>query len=156
MRYKDLFGKWGLTQLKVKTPVAEMVWEPSDFDKEAAWELYVELITRVTTQRLDDQHGTEAAALASIHKLFELTRKSLKNQGRKAEHFTKLAVLVLNQIVRPFTSKWHRLSESNAFENPDQCKEFRAELIALQDSLRSYTKLLADLADVEDLTEIDE
>lgn len=36
MRIKDLFEKWGLTGLKVKTPILEMDWEPSDPDKNAA------------------------------------------------------------------------------------------------------------------------
>ena len=59
MRIKDLFEKWGLTELKVKTPILEMTWQPSDPDKNAAWDLYVELLTRITTQRLNFDHGTE-------------------------------------------------------------------------------------------------
>jgi hypothetical protein len=51
-------------------------------------------------------------------------------------------------------SKWHRLSELKAFEDPARCREFRLELATLQVQLRNYTKLLADLAGVEDLTEI--
>jgi hypothetical protein len=33
--------------------------------------------------------------------------------------------------------------------------EFRAELSALQKDLRNYTRLLADMADVEDLTDLE-
>ena len=47
MRLKDLLSKWNLTSLKVTTPFLEMEWEPQDADRDAAWELYVELITRV-------------------------------------------------------------------------------------------------------------
>ena len=50
MQIRDLFEKWGLTSLKVKTPILEMNWEPADADKNAAWDLYVELLTRVSTQ----------------------------------------------------------------------------------------------------------
>lgn len=30
---------------KNKIPLAEMEWRPSDADKDAAWDLYVELLT---------------------------------------------------------------------------------------------------------------
>lgn len=156
MRLKDLFEKWGLTKLSVKTPILDMEWTPSDQDKDAAWDLYVELLTRITTQRLDEQHGTEEAAIESVHKLFNITRLTLKTHGRKAENFTRIAIIVLNQVIRPFTAKWHRLSEEKAFEKVEFCKEFRSELLCLQDDLRAYTKMLADLADVEDMTEIEE
>ena len=153
MRMKDLFEKWGLSGLKVKTPFLEMDWVPSDPDKNAAWDLYVELLTRITTQRLPDEHGTEEAALESIHKIFELTRGTLKEHGRKAEHFTKVAIIVLNQVIRPFTAKWHLLSEKGAFKDKTKCAEFRKELLVLQSQLRAYTKMLSELADVEEMSE---
>lgn len=156
MKMKDLFEKWGLTGLKVKTPILEMDWEPNDPDKNAAWDLYVELLTRITTQKLPDGHGTEEAALESVHKIFGLTRSTLKAHGRKAENFTRVAVIVLNQIIRPFTAKWHRLSEQNAFTEDSKCAEFRSELAGLQQQLRAYTKMLSDLADVEDMTEMED
>ena len=156
MRMKDLFEKWGLTGLKVKTPVLEMEWEPSDPDKNAAWDLYVELLTRITTQRLPSENGSELAALESVHKIFALTRATLKEHGRKAEHFTKVAVIVLNQVIRPFTAKWHLLSEQGAFGDKEKCVEFRAELEELQAKLRAYTRMLSELADVEDMTDMEE
>ena len=156
MRIKDLFEKWGLVGLKVKTPILEMDWEPSDHDKDAAWDLYVELLTRIATQRLPDDHGTEEAALESVHKIFGLTRTTLKERGRKAENFTRVAIIVLNQVIRPFTAKWHHLSKQGAFDKDAKFAEFREELTALQDKLRAYTKLLSDLADVEDMTEMED
>ncbi len=156
MRIKDLFEKWGLVGLKVKTPILEMDWEPSDHDKDAAWDLYVELLTRIASQRLPDDHGTEEAALESVHKIFGLTRTTLKERGRKAENFTRVAIIVLNQVIRPFTAKWHRLSKQGAFDEDAKCAEFRGELAALQDKLKAYTKLLSDLADVEDMTEMED
>lgn len=155
MKLKDLFEKWNLTGLKVKTPVLEMEWEPSDPDKDAAWDLYVELLTRITTQPLPDEVGIEESALDSVHVLFALTRETLKHHGRSCEKFARIAVIVLNQVIRPFTAKWHRLSEQGAFYEPERCTEFRAELRALQACLVNYTKLLSDLASVEDLTELE-
>lgn len=156
MRIKDLFEKWGLSGLKVKTPILEMEWEPSDPDKNAAWDLYVELLTRITTQKLPDDQGTEKEALESIHKIFGLTRVTLKEHGRKAENFTRIAIIVLNQIIRPFTAKWHRLSEFGAFDEKVRCIEFRGELVELQNKLRAYTKLLSELAEVEDMTDMED
>ena len=113
-------------------------------------------LTRITTQALSDEDGIEKTALDSVYALFALTQATLKTHGRSCIHFTRIAVIVLNQIIRPFTAKWHRLSEQGAFNNPDNCNEFRQELRELQTALRNYTKLLFDLADVEDLTEIED
>ena len=155
MKIKDLFENWNLTGLKIKASFLEMEWKPSDPDKAAAWDLYVELVTRITTQPLADEHGVEQTALASTHALFDLTRQTLKKHGHGCEQFAKIAIVVLNQVVRPFTAKWHRKSQNGAFASPDDCQQFRQELQVLQTQLRNYTRLLAELAGVEDLTEIE-
>ncbi len=154
MKIKDLFEKWNLIGLKIKTPILDMDWKPSDPDKAAAWDLYVELLTRITTQPLPDEDGVEQTALDSVHALFGLTRETLKNHGRECIQFARIAIIVLNQMVRPFTAKWHRKSQQGAFASINECQQFRQELQALQTQLRNYTRLLAKLADVEDLAEI--
>ena len=63
---------------------------------------------------------------------------------------------MLNQIIRPFTARWHRLSTAGAFNDKAQCAEFRDSLAALQPYLRAYTKSLADMAEVEDLTMLED
>jgi hypothetical protein len=68
----------------------------------------------------------------------------------------KLAIPVLNQIIRPFTTKWHRLLLAGALQNADRCREFRVELAGLQPYLRDYTRALAAMAEVEDLTALEE
>jgi hypothetical protein len=155
MKFQDLFEKWNLTGLKVKTLLMDMEWKPSDPDKDAAWDLYIELLTRITTQSLPNEAGLEQTALESVYTLFEITRQTLKEHGRSCIQFTKISIIFLNQLIRPFTVKWHRLSEQRAFEDPEKCHEFRSELATLQIQIRNYTKLLADLANVEDLTEIE-
>ena len=42
------------------------------------------------------------------------------------------------------------------FSKPAVCKEFREKLIVLQDKLCTYTKMLSDMAGVEDLTRLEE
>ncbi len=64
--------------------------------------------------------------------------------------------MVLNQIIRPFTAKWHKESLNGAFDVPEKCAEFRSELKEIQVILTRYTQMLADMADVEDLTSLEE
>jgi len=52
MQLRKLLEQWDLTSLKIKAPFLDLEWQPRDEDKDAAWDLYVELITRVSTQRL--------------------------------------------------------------------------------------------------------
>ena len=156
MKLKEWLDEWSMTSLKIKVGFLETEWQPHDVDKDAAWELYIELLTRSTTQNISPDDGDEQAALESIYSLFRLTRDISKRQGRHCINFTKIAIPVLNQVVRPFTAKWHRLSLQGAFDDPDLRGEFREELSELQQVLRTYTMMLSDMADVEDLTELED
>jgi hypothetical protein len=154
MKWKDWLAKWSMNSVKFNAGFAEIEFSPKDPDRDAAWELYIELLTRISTQHLQPDHGDEQSALESIHSLFAITRQTLKNHGRRCGEFAKLAIAVLNQVVRPFTAKWHRAALAGAFQQPPLCQEFREELAALQQQLRRYTRMLADMAGVEDLTEL--
>jgi len=155
MKRRDFLEKWGLSGLKLNVGFLEAEFHPDDADRAGAWELYIELLTRVTTQYLSPEHGDEQTALESVHSLFPLTREILKRNGSSATEFAKLAIPVLNQVIRPFTAKWHRLSLAGAFKDAARCAEFRAELSELQKLLRNYSRALADLAQVEDLTTLE-
>jgi hypothetical protein len=156
MQLKKLLEKWDLNSLKIKTGFLEMEWVPRDEDKTAAWSLYVELLTRVATQRLTAGQGTEIATLNSIHQLFPLTREIIKDNGRHCMNFTKIAVVVLNQKVRPFTTKWHGRFDIGGALDSASVNDFRSELFSLQSDLRNYMRLLADMADIEDITDLEE
>ena len=156
MKLKEWLDKWSMTSLKIKTGFLEAEFQLHDVDRDAAWELYIELLTRITTQNLSPDEGDEQTALESIYSLFRLTRDIAKLHGRRSVNFTKIAIPVLNQVIRPFTAKWHALSLQGAFNDPNRCGEFRQELTELQLFLRAYTKMLADMADVEDLTELED
>ena len=155
MKLGEWLDAWSMTSLKINTHFLEMEWKPNDWDKNAAWELYIELLTRIATQHLDPAHGDEETALRSIHSLFDLTREIIKRQGRHCIEFTKIAVVILNQVIRPFTARWHRHSIQKAFTDPEMCKAFRKDIYDLQLILRIYTKMLADMAGVEDLTNLE-
>lgn len=149
--FSQWFDDWRLDGIKLKAGFADFEWGPQKADEEAAWDLYVELLTRITTQPLADGHGVERTALQSIHALFPITRETLKAHGRDCAGLARIAVIILNQVVRPFTAKWHGLSEAGAFDDPRRCREFRDELCTLQQRLRSYMHGLAEIARVEDL-----
>jgi hypothetical protein len=155
MKLRDFLEQWGLTGLKLNLGFLEGSFEPRDPDRAAAWDLYIELLTRITTQYLPPDVGDEKAALDSVYSLFPLTREILRKHGSGAGEFAKIAIPVLNQVTRPFTAKWHRLALAKAFENPTLCAEFRKELTVLQGQLRTYTRALAAMAAVEDLTALE-
>jgi len=154
MKLKDWLNKWHMDSLKINAKFLELELKFEEADKKAAWELYIELITRTTTQHLPVEHGIEITALESVHKIFDLTRVIIKENGRKCFEFTKIAIVVLNQVIRPFTAKWHKLSSEGAFDDKKQCEKFRKELASLQVDLRKYTQMLSDMAGVEDLTDL--
>ena len=156
MKIGELFERSGLEGLKLKLGFLESEWNPQDVDRDAAWELYIELLTRITTQPLPEEDGDEQTALTSVYNLFPITREILKRQGKYCTEFAKVAIPVLNQVVRPFTAKWHRLSKTTKFTEAAVCSQFRKELRELQQQLLRYTKLLAEIAGVEDLTMIEE
>jgi hypothetical protein len=154
MKIKDWFDKWGITGLKLKGPFLEIDWKPQPEEQQAAWELYIELITRVATQPLAETEGDEIAALNSVYKLFDVTRSLLKEKGRKAETFSKIAIVILNQKIRPFTAEWHK--NKNDLETDDGRRKFREDLQNIQQLLKGYAGLLADVAGVENFLELEE
>ena len=102
MKWRKWLENWDMTSLKINLKFLEMEWKPNDEDAAAAWELYVELLTRITTQPLDIAHGDKKTALDSIYSLFATTRQVLKNNTRHCTEFSKIAIVVLNQVIRPF------------------------------------------------------
>lgn len=149
MKWSHWLEEWGMTSLQVNASFLKMEFKPKDGDRDAAWEMYIELLTRVTTQPLPKDYGDEETALASIYSLFGITREIIKKHKRDCLEFTKLAIIILNQRIRPFTAKWHRISVKDGFDQPEVCEEFRRDLEALQEVLIRYTDMLGDIAKIE-------
>ena len=120
MKRRDFLEKWGLSSLKIKLGFLEGEFNPRDPDRAAAWELYVELLTADHDAILRRRRtGMRRPALQSVFAIFPLTREILRKHGSGAGEFAKLAIPVLNQIIRPFTAKWHRRSLAGAFKDPE-------------------------------------
>ena len=156
MRLDQWFRTFRLEKVRLNLAVVKADVSFKKADKDAAWELYVEMLTRIVTQPLPYDRGDDQTALDSVYALFPITREILRSRGRSTVKFSMVAIPVLNQIVRPFTAKWHRESLAGAFEDEAKCGEFRGELAALQDELRNYNRMLAEIAGVEDLTDLEQ
>ncbi len=156
MNLPTLFRSFHLEKVRISNRGVQADITFQNVDKEAAWELYVELLTRSATQPLPEESGDEQAALASVYSIFPSTREILKARGPWAINFSKVAIPVLNQVIRPFTAKWHKESQAETFNNAEKRAEFRRELASLQEDLRHYNSLLAHIAGVEDLTELEQ
>jgi hypothetical protein len=146
-------------------------WEPDDSERRAAWEMYVELVTRISVAELDPEEGLLREALSSLHSLFSTTRKILREygpsvaqpKGKDSLSFGYLAVVILNTVLRPVLAKWHPLllDYENAremsvspFEHErrwDRYEELRQELNKVRGVLTEYAELLAKVAGVPSL-----
>lgn len=155
MNLSQLFHNFQLEKIRLNTALvrADITFETADRD--AAWELYIEMLTRIVTQPLPSDVGDEETALISVYSLFGVTREILRRRGRRTVQFSKVAIPVLNQVIRPFTAKWHRESLAGAFDTDAGRAEFRADLEALRADLLKYNRLLAEIAGVEDLTNLE-
>lgn len=151
-------------------------WEPDEREMAAAWEMYIELATRISTQALKEDEGILREALGSLHDLFPITRDILRRQGptvaRKKgkgdRSFAELAIYVLNYSVRPVLAKWHPLLEEYEASRPEgksvrtheneweRAAELRGVLEDLRSVLLDYANLLAEVAGVEPLIALDE
>ena len=152
-----------LTEVKITVPqVSELTFVVNNDARQVAWKLYVETVTRISTQPLTDEEGFIREALTSLYGLFATTRDTLKasrpsvpvSGGQTVEH---LAVTMLNHELRPFLAKWHpRLREyekahpggsESAWPDNTAC---RNELRHVQAHLVTFALGFARLAGVRD------
>jgi hypothetical protein len=130
-------------------------WSPTEKDREAAWILYTEIRTRISTQPLHYRSGDEEAALDSLYKLFELTRKTLEDKGPECRHLATIAIHVLNNHVRPLTAKWHKKKLAGRLLNDDERRLFRQELQTVQGRLMDFCRVLGRLSEGDSFFDMD-
>jgi hypothetical protein len=104
----------------------------------AAWALYVELATRIASQKLESEQGSIREALNSLYDLFDITRAVLKEQGpgvaEGPESVGPIAINILNKGLRPFLVEWH--TKLNAFE--------AEQILAQQNKMSGHVKVVID------------
>ncbi len=145
--------------------LGQMEWEPDTTERNAAWKLYVELVTRISVQQLDRRQGLMREALNSLYSLYPTTREVLREAGPEvgATHDSVggIAIAVLNVGLRPFMSRWHpALLEWEARRPPERStaeherqweheQEMRDQLETLRGELAKYAEALAVIAGVK-------
>jgi len=158
------FTDMALQDVEVNIPhISTMKFVVNAKYRQVAWKLFIETITRVSTQPLHPEHGFLREALDSLHLLFTTTRELLQimepsrplGNGPTVEG---LAIRMLNAEMRPFLSKWHPLLTRFEAATPtrpdrewDHNAEFRTELEQLRARLLSYAYAFGQLAEVKDL-----
>lgn len=108
--------------------------------RHAAWELSVQLNTRIATRPLADDHGKEESALESCRRLFREDRTIRTTSGPLATKYMALVDEYFDKYLRPFTARWHRNL------NNDTKESFRRELITLQGAMRELCTSLEQMA----------
>lgn len=146
-------------------------WEPDQRERDAAWEMYVELVTRISTAELKPEEGLLREALSSLYTLFGTTREILrkygpttaKAKGKGKLSFGSIAVAILNGALRPVLAVWHPLllDYENTRERSvspleherkwDKSDELRQVLNEVRGVLIQYGDLLAKVAGVTSL-----
>ncbi len=160
--------------VKLTVPVVgeiEGVWRPDDSERAAAWEMYVELITRISVVQLKPGEGLLREALTSQYHLFQVTRDILRRYGpvvarpsdRSDLSFGYIAVTILNTVLRPILSSWHpELLAHEGRRHPQESPTEHERRWELSDALRreiddartvlmAYADVLADVAGVPSL-----
>lgn len=166
--------KLSSVQVSLKLPYlleVQGTWEPDERERDAAWEMYVELVTRIATVELRPYEGLLREALTSLYSLFGTTREILRKHGPAVAQpkrggqlsFGYLAVAILNGALRPFLAKWHPLLEDHEASRPEGVSRLdhekrwehqallRHELIEVRETLLRYADLLAKVTGVQSL-----
>src|SRR5258708_39089627 len=162
-----------LTSVKVALNIPylggiEGTWEPDESEQRAAWDMYVELVTRISVVELRPGEGLLHEALSSLYSLFDTTRKILREYGPSIARpkggnnisFGYLAIAILNGVLRPLLAKWHPLllHYENAKPSSASSTEYEwqwanneqllQELNEVRNVLIEYANLLAEVAKV--------
>ena len=161
--------RWVNMKVNLKVPGIISIsgtWEPNQSEIKAAWELYVEMVTRTPLGGFSPHKGSIREALSSIYSLFDTTRGILRQHGpaiarsKSADElsFGYFAVSMLNLVLRPMLTEWHprlqawerRNPSLDEHEWPDRC-DFWEALDQTAKQLREYAGLFAEVAEVPEL-----
>jgi hypothetical protein len=136
--------------------------------QDAAWKIYVELVSRVAVNKLAPRAGLLRESLDSLYMAFTNIRAILSAAGSELakppssmEKWTvaTLTFRIMNDVLRPFLSKWHPLLGEYENTKPSNMarytheqhwseqEKFRTELDKLNEDLKNYVTALKDIAE---------
>jgi hypothetical protein len=156
-----------LTELTISIPqLTDLTFAVTPNNAGVAWRLFVESVTRVSIQPLDEGTGIVREALNSLYGLFTSVRTILLDatptrrptSTHTVEH---LAIAMLNLQMRPFMAKWHARLTAWEKDNPGSPESdwpdnaaCRAELEQMRRGLVRYVRGLGELAGVSHMDEL--
>ncbi|MEV5988320.1 toll/interleukin-1 receptor domain-containing protein [Streptomyces sp. NPDC052051] len=132
---------------------------PGPVERAAAFDLQIELVTRVGVQSLAPDQGSLREALTSLHSLFATARDALHRVAGEptTSVLPRLTATLLNAHLRPFLSTWHPLLQDHEASRPPHTSpieherlwphaaEMRCQLDALRTPLTAVARSLAEL-----------
>jgi hypothetical protein len=59
------------------------IWDPTECERTAAWDMYVELITRIPVAYVKPGEGSLRIGLSSLYKLFDASREIMRQYGHR-------------------------------------------------------------------------
>jgi hypothetical protein len=137
---------------------------PGPLERTAAFDLQIELVTRVGVQPLPPDAGSLREALTSLHTLFATARNALHQTA--AEDSTpvglpRIASSLVNEHLRPFLTAWHTALQQHETSSPsgmssfqheqlwEKAPQMRAELAALRAPLVAAAHDLGQLCGID-------
>jgi hypothetical protein len=145
--------------------LGSLEFENDEAQQRAAWAMYVELSTRISTVPLEEGTGILREALTSLYRVFDITRQILREAGPEIAKGPKslgaIAIDVLNKGLRPLLVKWHPMLKAYEEKKPaelttveherkwEQAAELRKELERVRQQMVIYVDALAKIAVIE-------
>ena len=151
------------------------IWDPTESERRAACDMYVEIVTRIPVAYAKPETGSLRIGLSSLYKLFDVTREILRKYGPSVARprvegqlsFGYLSIKVLDLILRPFMMKWHPLlaeyeSAKKRSDSPQdhekkwaRYEEFNKAMNEVRETMMQYARLLALASEVPESLLID-
>jgi len=161
-----------IEEVIIKLPYFDIVsvkWAPNTNEREAAWQLFVEFSTRITSIKRElgpeGDFGSARLAMNSLYNLMDTSRKILREAGpsiaKKTESLGPITIYVLNQSIRKILDDYHtKLEAFESLREPhiDRVKHEREwplyenfwhQMVDMQEGIREFTKALEEIAGVK-------
>ena len=125
------------------------VWNPSEIEKEASWEMYILLITNISFLKTISDDALIRESVIVLRTIFISLNVILikyglsihKPKGKSQLTFGYITILILNHVLRPIVEKW-----CNVFLKYDQDIENSVDNIDC-----SIPKIVKDLKDIREV-----
>lgn len=153
-----------LDSVSISAGPLNATFKPTDEERDAAWQIMVDLGTSVATQPFLEDSGHLRDVMTSLHRIFNSIKQALKDlRPSKFDsdmNFASVCMSLLTGCLGPFLARWHEpladFEVSRGEKSSERVHElqwpFRGECIAdlneLQNTMLAFTQLLSGLSGV--------